>query len=62
MTEIKRTKFYSIIELKCIYTKEKWLLLAEMLDALEEDFRRIYPNDTPPFEHGYKETLKKLME
>jgi len=27
----------------------KWLLIAEMLDALEEDYRRIYPDDDPPF-------------
>lgn len=40
---------------------EKWLLIAEMLDGLEEDYRRIYPDDDPPFEEGYRESLRKLM-
>ena len=43
-------------------TKEKWLLIAKLLDALEEDYRRIYPNDAPPFEDGYTEVLKRLIE
>ena len=42
--------------------KEMLLLLAEFMDALEEDYRRIYPEDAPPFEYGYKEALKKLIE
>jgi len=40
---------------------EKWLLIAELLDALEEDYRRIYSDDVPPFEEGYRESLRKLM-
>ena len=40
---------------------EKWLLIAELLDALEEDYRRIYPDDDPPFEEEYKESLRKLL-
>ena len=40
---------------------EKWLLIAELLDALEEDYCRIYPDDVPPFEEGYRESLRKLM-
>ena len=40
---------------------DKWLLIAEWLDALEEDYRRIYPNDDPPFEDGFKESLRKLV-
>jgi hypothetical protein len=40
---------------------QKWLLIAELLDALEEDYRRIYPDEAPPFEEGYKEALRKLI-
>jgi hypothetical protein len=41
--------------------RQKWLLIARLLDALEEDYRRIYPDDDSPFEEGYKESLRKLM-
>ena len=40
---------------------QKWLLIAELLDALEEDYRRIYPADAPPFEKGYQEALRQLI-
>ena len=40
---------------------DKWLLIAEMLDALEEDYRRIYPNDDPPFEEGFRQSLRQLI-
>jgi len=40
---------------------QKWLLIADMLDALEEDYRRIYPDEEPPFDEGYKESLRKLI-
>jgi len=40
---------------------QKWLLIAEMLDALEEDYRRIYPDEPSPFETGYREALRQLI-
>ena len=41
--------------------RQKWLLIARLLDALEEDYRKIYPNDIPPFEDGFEESLRKLL-
>ena len=41
--------------------RQKWLLIARLLDALEEDYRRIYPNDDPPFEEGFEESIRKLV-
>ena len=41
--------------------RQKWLLTARLLDALEEDYRRIYPDDILPFEEGFEESLRKLL-
>ena len=41
--------------------RQKWLLIARLLDALEEDYRRVYPDDNPPFEDGFEESIRKLM-
>ena len=41
--------------------RQKWLLIARLLDALEEDYRKIYPDDIPPFEDGFEESLRKLI-
>jgi hypothetical protein len=41
--------------------RQKWLLIARLLDALEEDYRRIYSDDIPPFEEGFEDSLRKLL-
>lgn len=40
---------------------EKWLFIAELLDALEADYRQVYPDDDPPFEEGFRESLRHLI-
>ena len=40
---------------------EKWLLIADCLDALEADYRDIYPDEPSPFSEGFKESLRKLI-
>ena len=40
---------------------EKWLLIADLLDAFEADYRAIYPNDPSPFDEGFRESLLKLI-
>ena len=41
--------------------RQKWLLIARLLDALECDYQQIYPDDNPPFDEGYEESIRKLM-
>jgi hypothetical protein len=41
--------------------RQKWLLIARLLDALEHDYRQVYPDDTSPFTEGYEESIRKLM-
>ena len=38
----------------------KWELIAELLDRLEADYQRAYPDEPPIFDEGFKETLRKL--
>lgn len=44
--------------------REKWLLLADLLDCLERDFRAVYPDEPSPFPNGYRDSLlyKELHE
>jgi hypothetical protein len=39
----------------------KWELIAELLDRLEEDYLKAYPDEPPVFEEGFKEALCKLV-
>ena len=39
----------------------KWELIAEVLDRLEEDYLKAYPDEPPVFDEGFKETLRNLM-
>ncbi|SNU03276.1 hypothetical protein SAMN06298211_101462 [Prevotellaceae bacterium MN60] len=41
--------------------RQKWLLIARLLDALEHDYRQVYPDDMSPFDEGYEESIRKLM-
>ena len=41
--------------------RQKWLLIARLLDALERDYQQIYPDDNPPFEEGYEGAMRGLM-
>ena len=38
----------------------KWELIAELLDKLETDYLKAYPDESPIFDEGFKETLRKL--
>lgn len=40
---------------------EKWLLLADLLDSLERDFRAVYPDAPSPFPDGYRDSLFHLL-
>ena len=44
-----------------LLSQRKHPLIARLLDALEEDYRRIYPGDDPPFEKGFDESIRKLI-
>lgn len=39
----------------------KWQLIADLLDRLEEDYLKAFPDETPIFDEGFKETLLKLV-
>ena len=41
--------------------RQKWLLIARLLDALERDFRAIYPDCDPPFAEGFEESLRQML-
>lgn len=41
--------------------RQKWLLIARLLDALEHDYQEIYPDDNSPFEEGYEGNMRGLM-
>ena len=41
--------------------RQKWLMIARLLDALEHDYQEVYPDDTSPFDEGYEESIRKLM-
>jgi len=41
---------------------QKWLLIAKALDALEADFRQVYPDSPPPFEEGFEQAFIKLIK
>lgn len=41
--------------------RQKWLLIDRLLDALEHDFRQIYPDSPPPFPEGFEESLIQLL-
>jgi hypothetical protein len=32
------------------------------LDALERDYQQVYHDDTPPFEEGFEESIRKWKE
>jgi len=32
-----------------------------MLDAIEADFRQVYPDSPPPFEEGFEDSIRKLI-
>jgi hypothetical protein len=32
-----------------------------MLDAIEADFRQVYPDSPPPFEEGFEQALRNLI-
>jgi len=39
----------------------KWELIAELLDKLEEDYLKEYPDEKPVFEKGFKESLREMV-
>jgi hypothetical protein len=39
----------------------RWELIAEVLDRLESDYLRTFPDEPPIFEEGFKEALRKLV-
>ncbi|MBR3432311.1 MAG: hypothetical protein IKH05_02040 [Bacteroidaceae bacterium] len=41
--------------------RQRWLLIARLLDAIEHDFRAIYPDCIPPFPEGYEESLRQML-
>lgn len=41
--------------------RQKWLLIARLLDALEDDFHAIYPDEAPPIEDGYEASIRRLI-
>ena len=45
--------------------KSRWrklLLIARFLDALEHDFRDVYPDSPSPLPDGYETTLRTLAK
>ena len=40
----------------------KWELIAELLDRLEADYLRAYPDEEPVFEEGFKDALWRLIK
>ena len=40
---------------------ERLLLLCQVLDQLESDYRSIYPDEKPIVEGGFEETLRDLV-
>ena len=40
---------------------ERLLLLCQVLDQLESDYRSIYPDEKPIFESSFEETLRDLV-
>ena len=42
-------------------TYRKWELLADLLDKLEEDYLKEYPDEKPVFEEGFRESLRNLI-
>jgi len=38
------------------------MLLAKVIDLLEQDYRQIYPDDKPLIEGGFENILKELMK
>jgi len=41
--------------------QRKLLLLARVLDLLEQDYHDSYPNEKPPIEGGYEAFVRKLL-
>ena len=39
----------------------KWELIAELLDKLEEDYLKEYPDESPVFKEGFKEALRDMV-
>ena len=39
----------------------KWQLIANLLDCLEEDYLKAFPDEFPVFAEGFKESLRKLV-
>ena len=39
----------------------KWELIAEVLDRLEDDYLKEYPDEPPIVDEGFKAALRKLM-
>lgn len=46
---------------KSLPTYRKWEMIAELLDKLEEDYLKEYPDENPVFEKGFKEALRKMV-
>jgi len=42
-------------------TYRKWELIADLLDKLEEDYLKEYPDEKPVFEEGFRESLRNLI-
>jgi hypothetical protein len=40
---------------------ERLLLLCQVLDQLERDYRTIYPDEKPIIDSGFEETLRDLV-
>ena len=41
---------------------QKWLMIARLLDALERDYREVYPEDeNKPFPEGFEESLIRMI-
>lgn len=36
-------------------------MIAELLDKLEEDYLKEYPDENPVFEKGFKESLREMV-
>ena len=41
--------------------QRKLLLLARILDLLEQDFHDSHPNEKPPIEGGYEAFVRKVL-
>ena len=46
---------------KSLPTYRKWEMIAELLDKLEEDYLKEYPDENPVFEEGFKEALRDMV-